>query len=68
MQPIISLSRLKYIHHPKFGFFLKKKTDKLGLEVVLKPREDFKSDNRNSPEIVRDQVDWVLKHFGIDKM
>lgn len=56
----------QHIHHPKFGFFLKKKTDKLGLEVVLKLREDFKSDNRNSPEIVRHQVDWVLKHFGIE--
>jgi hypothetical protein len=56
----------EHIHHPKFGFLLKKKTDKLGLETVLKLREDFKSDNRNSPEIVRDQVDWVLKHFGIE--
>ena len=56
----------QHIHHPKFGFLLKKKTDKLGLEAVLKLREDFKSDNRNSPEIVRHQVDWVLKHFGIE--
>ncbi|MHC4173423.1 MAG: alpha/beta hydrolase [Planctomycetota bacterium] len=56
----------EHIHHPKFGFFLKKKTDKLGLKVVLKLREDFESDNRNSPEIVRHQVDWVLKHFGIE--
>ncbi len=56
----------QHIHHPKFGFLLKKETDKLGLEAVLKLREDFKSDNRNSPEIVRDQVDWVLKHFGIE--
>jgi acetyl esterase/lipase len=56
----------QHIHHPKFGFFLKKKTDKLGLQVVLKLREDFKSGSRNSPEIVRNQVDWVLKHFGIE--
>jgi hypothetical protein len=56
----------EHIHHPKFGFFLKEKTDKLGLEVVLKLREDFKSGDRNSPEIVRDQVDWVLRHFGIE--
>ena len=56
----------QHIHHPKFGFFLKEKTDKLGLEVVLKLREDFKGGNRNSPEIMRHQVDWVLKHFGIE--
>jgi hypothetical protein len=56
----------QHIHHPKFGFFLKEKTDKLGLEVVLKLREDYKSGSRNDPEIVRDQVDWVLKHFGIE--
>jgi acetyl esterase len=56
----------QHIHHPKFGCLLKKETDKLGLEAVLKLREDFKSDNRNSPEIARHQVDWVLKHFGIE--
>jgi hypothetical protein len=32
----------EHIHHPKFGFLLKKETDKLGLEAVLKLREDFK--------------------------
>ena len=56
----------QHIHHPKFGFFLKEKTDKLGLEVSLNLREDFQSGDRNSPEIVRHQVDWVLKHFGIE--
>jgi len=35
------------------------------LETVLKLREDYKTGNRNDPAIVRDQVDWVLKHFGI---
>jgi len=56
----------QHIHHPKFGSLLKEKTDRLGLEVVLKLREDFKSGNRNSHEIVRHQVGWVLKHFGIE--
>ena len=56
----------EHIHHPKFGSFLKQKTDKLGLEAVLKLSEDFKSDNRNSTEITRHQTDWVLKHFGIE--
>ncbi len=55
----------QHIHHPKFGPFLRAKTDRLGLETVLKLREDYKTGNRNDPEIVRDQVDWVLKHFGI---
>ncbi|GAI97750.1 unnamed protein product, partial [marine sediment metagenome] len=56
----------QHIHHPKFGSLLKEKTDKLGLQVVLKMREDYKSENRTYPEIVRDQVGWVLKHFGIE--
>ena len=55
----------QHIHHPKFGFFLREKTDKLGLETVLKLREDYATGDRNSSEIVNDQVDWVLKHFGI---
>lgn len=55
----------QHIHHPKFGFFLKDKTDKLGLETVLKLREDYQTGDRNSPRIVQDQVDWVLKHFGM---
>ncbi len=56
----------QHIHHPKFGSFLRAKTDKLGLETVLKLCEDYKSSNRNDPRIVRDQVDWVLKDFGIE--
>jgi acetyl esterase/lipase len=56
----------QHIHHPKFGPFLREKTDKLGLETVLKLREDYETADRNAPVIVRDQVDWVLKHFGIE--
>ncbi len=56
----------QHIHHPKFGSYLKEKTDKLGLEVVVKHREDYESGDKNNPRIVRDQVDWVLKHFGIE--
>lgn len=56
----------QHIHHPKFGSFLKEKTDPLGLEVVLKLRQDFASANRSGPEVTRHQVDWVLGHFGIE--
>jgi len=56
----------RHIHHPKFGFLLKEKTDKLGLQVVLKLREDYQTGDRNNPRIVQDQVDWVLKRFGIE--
>ena len=55
----------RHIHHPKFGFLLKEKTDKLGLEAVLKLREDYQTGDRNNANAVNDQVDWVLKHFGI---
>ena len=33
-------SRL-YVHHPKFGFALKEKLDSLGVECILKLREDY---------------------------
>jgi acetyl esterase/lipase len=56
----------QHIHHPKFGPFLREKTDKLGLETVLKLREDYETADRNAPVIVRDQVDWVLKHLGVE--
>lgn len=56
----------RHIHHPKFGFLLKEKTDKLGLQVILKLREDYQTGDRNNPRIVQDQVDWVLKRFGIE--
>ena len=56
----------QHIHHPKFGFYLKEKTDKLGLEVSLNLREDFQAGGRNTPEIVQHQVDWVLNHFEIE--
>jgi acetyl esterase/lipase len=54
----------RHIHHPKFGSFLKEKTDKLGLEVVLKLREDYPSGDRTNAEVVRDQVNWVLNRLG----
>lgn len=31
----------QHIHHPKFGFVLKEKLDKLGVECVLKLRKDY---------------------------
>ena len=55
----------RHIHHPKFGSFLKGKTDKLGLEVVLKLRKDYPSGDRDGLEAVADQVDWVLRHFAV---
>lgn len=55
----------QHIHHPKFGLFLKQKTDRLGLEVSLNLREDFKPGGHSGPDIVQNQVDWVLKHFGV---
>lgn len=56
----------QHIHHPKFGPFLRAKTDKLGLQTVLKFREDYETGDRNAPDVTRDQVDWVLKQFGIE--
>jgi acetyl esterase/lipase len=54
----------RHIHHPKFGSFLKARTDPLGLEVILKRREDYPAGERTNADVVRDQVDWVLKKLG----
>lgn len=44
----------EHIHHPKFGFVLKEKLDKLGVECVLKLRKDY-------PD--RNPIDEYVKFF-----
>ena len=53
------------IHHPKFGQVLKEKMDALGVECVVRFREDLPE---LSPEEVRarfhrEQVAFVRRHF-----
>jgi hypothetical protein len=50
----------QHIHHPKFGEALKAKLDKLGVECVLKFREDYP---QGAP--VDDYVAFFLRHLGV---
>jgi hypothetical protein len=48
------------VHNPAFGFYLKERMDKLGLECVLRLRENY----QNPPvEMSREMVMFFLKHF-----
>jgi len=29
------------IHHPRFGYFLKEKMDKLGIESIVRVKDDY---------------------------
>lgn len=49
------------IHHPRFGYFLKEKMDKLGIECVVKTKDDYQGKPPGQPQ--RDIVDFFLKHF-----
>jgi acetyl esterase len=51
------------IHHPRFGYFLKEKMDKLGIECIVKTKDDYAGKAPGQPQ--RDQVDFFLKHFPV---
>jgi len=51
----------QHIHHPKFGFTLKEKLDKLGIECVVKLREDYADKGPSGP--VDDYVKFFLSHL-----
>jgi hypothetical protein len=50
----------QHIHHPKFGFVLKEKLDKLGVECVLKLRKDYPAGNPTD-----DYVKFFLEKLGV---
>ena len=49
------------IHHPRFGYFLKEKMDKLGIECIVKTKDDYQGKPPGQPQ--RDMVDFFLRHF-----
>ncbi len=53
----------EHIHHPKFGFVLKEKLDKLSVECVLKLREDYPGGARGEP--VNDYVRFFFDKLGV---
>jgi len=54
----------KHIHHPKFGVVLKEKLDELGVECVLKFREDYPGQLRARGGPVEDYVKFFLEKLG----
>jgi len=54
------------IHHPKFGDALKAKLDPLGVECIVRPREDYKGKPKIQPDL--DMVSFFMRHFGIAKV
>ncbi len=50
------------VHHPVFGFYLKEKMDKLGVECIMHLKEDYPGDNPG-PLWHRDMVQFFLTHF-----
>ena len=63
------LDMMKGIHHPKFGQVLKKKMDKLGVECVVRFREDSPDLEREefNARSFRELVEFVKKHIGMKK-
>lgn len=52
----------QHIHHPKLGFVLKEKMDMLGIECVIKLREDYAEETDRS-KTISDQVQFFVKHL-----
>jgi acetyl esterase/lipase len=52
----------QHIHHPRFGEVLKAKLDKLGIECIVKFREDHP---QGTP--VEEYVAFFLRHLGVKK-
>jgi acetyl esterase len=49
-------------HHPVFGLYLKERMDKVGVECVLRHREDY--EGKDAATLMnQDQVQFFLKHF-----
>lgn len=49
------------IHHPRFGYFLKEKMDKLGVECVVRLKDDY--EGKPAGQQQRDLVEFMSAHF-----
>jgi acetyl esterase/lipase len=49
------------VHHPRLGYPLKEKMDKLGIECIFRVKEDY--DGKPTGQRQLDFVDFFLKHF-----
>ena len=50
------------VHNPAFGFYLKERMDKAGVESVLRLREDYPDENRPA-RMNHELVQFFVKHF-----
>ena len=55
------------IHHPNFGVLLKEKMDPLGIECVLRHRDDYKGKADVPGELHREMVAFFQKQFAAKK-
>jgi hypothetical protein len=52
------------VHHPAFGFYLKERMDKVGVECVLRLAEDYQDKGEDVPRARnREMVQFFQKHF-----
>ncbi len=51
----------KGIHHPRFGYFLKERMDKLGIECVVNVKKDYEDKPAGQREA--DIVEFLARHF-----
>jgi acetyl esterase/lipase len=49
------------IHHPRFGYFLKEKMDKLGIECIVRLKDDY--EGKPAGQWQRDEIEFLMKHF-----
>lgn len=49
------------IHHPRFGYFLKEKMDNLGIECIVRVKDDY--EGQPAEQYLRDWVQFYLKRF-----
>jgi acetyl esterase/lipase len=54
------------IHHPKFGELLKEKMDPLGIECVLRHRDEY-TGQEMSDALNRETMEFLVKHFKVVK-
>jgi len=57
--------RGEIIHHPRFGDALKAKLDPLGVECIVRTREDYKGKPKIQPDL--DMAQFFVRHFRIPK-
>jgi acetyl esterase/lipase len=50
------------MHHPVLGFYLKEQMDKLGVECVMRVKEDYPGDNPG-PLWHQEMVQFFIRHF-----